>query len=72
MQHVIPQMTYLRRMNITRRVLDPETNELVREDDIVWVFWTYRNKLPQILLAETRDKAKTLIRRLNPVACFFR
>ena len=72
MKHVIPQMTYLRRMNITRRVLDPKTNELVREDDIVWVFWTYRNKMPQVLIAETRDRAKALIRRLNPAACFFR
>ena len=72
MNNVIPQMYYLRRMNITRRVLDPKTNELVREDDIIWVFWTYRNKLPQVLIAETRDKAKALIHRLNPVACFFR
>lgn len=65
-------MTYLRRLNISRRVLDPETNELVREDDIVWVWWTYRNRMPSVLIAETRDKAKALIRRLNPLACFFR
>ena len=65
-------MTYLRRLNISRRVLDPKTNELVREDDIVWVWWTYRNRVPSVLIAETRDKAKALIRRLNPLACFFR
>ena len=72
MNHVIPQMTYLRRMAISRRVLNPKTNELVREDDVFWIYWTYRNKIPGVLIAETREKAKELIRRLNPVACFFR
>lgn len=72
MKHTIPQMYYLRRMAISRRVLDPDTNQLVREDDIIWIFWTYRNKLPQVLIAEDRNKAKALIHRLNPSACFFR
>lgn len=70
--NVIPQMHYLRRMSISRRILDSQTNQLVREDGIIWIYWTYRNKLPSVLIAETRDKAKSLIRRLNPVACFFR
>jgi hypothetical protein len=63
MQYVIPQMIYLRRLN---------TQQSASEDGIVWVYWTYRNKIPSVLIAETRDKAKSLIRRLNPVACFFR
>ena len=65
-------MHYLRRMNITSRGYDEKARQIVRTSDIVWVYWTYRNKVPSVLIAETREKAKELIRRLNPCAAFYR
>jgi hypothetical protein len=66
-------MYYLRRMVLKSRrpsADDPAVWEHVEAQ--AFVFWTYRNLTPNILIAESREHAKQMILHLNPDADFFR
>lgn len=58
----IPQMFYLRRANLG------SSKNFVS----AYVFFNYRRNLSGVVYAESRDRAKAKVRKLNPDAEFFR